>query len=139
MFISVLELFKVGIGPSSSHTMGPMVAAHTFVSRVRLQPTQMGTHLRCTLKDSLAHTGIGHSTNSAIILGLHGYLPEDLSRSDVDSLTNQLQHQTTISLESDSALNLTLKNPLFLIHNTHYLSIQMVWCLSGWMHQTKYS
>jgi len=104
MFISVLELFKVGIGPSSSHTMGPMVAAHTFVSRVRLQPTQMGTHLRCTLKDSLAHTGIGHSTNSAIILGLHGYLPEDLSLSDVDSLTNQLQHQTTISLESDFSI-----------------------------------
>jgi len=101
MFIGVLELFKVGIGPSSSHTMGPMVAAHTFANLIRKQPAQKSTHVRCTLKDSLAYTGIGHSTDLAIILGLHGYLPEDLAQSDVDSLVDQLRRKKAISLEQD--------------------------------------
>ncbi len=99
MFISVLQLFKVGIGPSSSHTMGPMLAAHTFINNIRKQPMQVKTHVRCTLKDSLAYTGIGHSTDLAIILGLHGYLPEDLTQSDVDNLTDRLRRKKAISLE----------------------------------------
>jgi len=104
MFIGVLELFKVGIGPSSSHTMGPMVAAHTFANLMREQPAQKNTHVRCTLKDSLAYTGIGHSTDLAIILGLHGYLPEDLAQSDVDSLVDQLRRKKAISLEQDCSV-----------------------------------
>ena len=60
MFISVLDLFKVGIGPSSSHTMGPMVAANAFLNDVRhfvdANPSENGYHVRCTLKDSLAYT-----------------------------------------------------------------------------------
>ena len=101
MFIGVLELFKVGIGPSSSHTMGPMIAAHTFANLIRKQPMQVKTHVRCTLKDSLAYTGIGHSTDLAIILGLYGYLPEDLAQSDVDSLSDQLRRKKAISLEQN--------------------------------------
>ena len=104
MFIGVLELFKVGIGPSSSHTMGPMVAAHTFANLMREQSAQKNTHVRCTLKDSLAYTGIGHSTDLAIILGLHGYLPEDLAQSDVDSLVDQLRRKKAISLEQDCSV-----------------------------------
>ena len=101
MFISVLELFKVGIGPSSSHTMGPMVAAHTFINHVRAQPAQTNTHIRCTLKDSLAHTGVGHSTDLAIILGLHNYLPESLSQVDVEALSHQLRRKKTLELTED--------------------------------------
>ena len=104
MFIGVLELFKVGIGPSSSHTMGPMVAAHTFANLMREQPAQKNTHVRCTLKDSLAYTGAGHSTDLAIILGLHGYLPEELAQSDVDSLVAQLRHKKAISLGQDCSV-----------------------------------
>ncbi len=81
--------------------MGPMVAAHTFVNLIRKQPMQIKTHVRCTLKDSLAYTGIGHSTDLAIILGLHGYLPEDLAQSDVDSLSDQLRRKKAISLEQN--------------------------------------
>ena len=56
MFISVLDLFKVGVGPSSSHTMGPMVAANDFMTHVRnfldSNPTVDTHHIRCTLKNS---------------------------------------------------------------------------------------
>ena len=76
MFISVLDLFKVGVGPSSSHTMGPMVAANDFMMHVKkfLDSNPAGDmhHIRCTLKNSLAYTGVGHATDKAVTLGLNG-------------------------------------------------------------------
>ncbi|MGI1662737.1 L-serine ammonia-lyase [Palleronia sp. KMU-117] len=75
MFLSVFEMFKVGIGPSSSHTMGPMVAAARFLERLRTSPfTAHG--LRASLHGSLAFTGVGHATDRAVILGLAGLLPD---------------------------------------------------------------
>jgi L-serine dehydratase len=112
MFISVLELFKVGIGPSSSHTMGPMVAAHTFINLVREQAIQENTSIRCTLKDSLAHTGVGHSTDLAIILGLHNYLPESLSQIDIEALSRQLRRKKTISLTENFSVGFDAKKSL---------------------------
>jgi L-serine dehydratase len=75
MFLSVFEMFKVGIGPSSSHTMGPMVAAARFLDLMRASPFQF-TGLRASLHGSLAFTGIGHATDRATILGLAGFTPE---------------------------------------------------------------
>jgi len=93
MFISALELFKIGIGPSSSHTIGPMIAAKDFVGRVKnyasAHPHSQAT-LRCILKGSLAFTGKGHSTDRAVALGLHGYSPESLADKDIDTLVNQI-------------------------------------------------
>jgi len=90
MFISVLELFKIGIGPSSSHTLGPMVAANDFVNRLKDQlffESNIGdAFIRCTLKGSLAFTGKGHSTDRAVALGLHGHLPASLVDKDVTQL-----------------------------------------------------
>jgi L-serine dehydratase len=75
MFLSVFDLFKIGIGPSSSHTMGPMVAAARFLDALRASPfTAQG--LRCSLHGSLAFTGKGHATDRAVILGLAGFTPE---------------------------------------------------------------
>ena len=76
MFLSVFDMFKVGIGPSSSHTMGPMVAAARFLDRLRgSRFTAKG--LRASLHGSLAFTGVGHATDRAVILGLAGFRPED--------------------------------------------------------------
>ena len=76
MFLSVFELFKIGIGPSSSHTMGPMVAAGRFLDLLR--GSAFTAHgLKAHLYGSLAHTGVGHATDRAVILGLAGFLPED--------------------------------------------------------------
>jgi L-serine dehydratase len=75
MFLSVFDMFKVGIGPSSSHTMGPMVAAARFLDRMRASPFQFHG-LRASLHGSLAFTGVGHATDRATILGLAGLVPE---------------------------------------------------------------
>jgi len=76
MFLSVFDMFKVGIGPSSSHTMGPMVAAGRFLDQMRASPFQFAG-LRASLHGSLAFTGVGHATDRATILGLAGFTPED--------------------------------------------------------------
>lgn len=74
MFLSVFDMFKVGIGPSSSHTMGPMVAAARFLDAMRDSPFVFHG-VRGSLHGSLAFTGIGHATDRATILGLAGFRP----------------------------------------------------------------
>jgi L-serine dehydratase len=75
MFLSVFDMFKVGIGPSSSHTMGPMVAAARFLDLLRASPFHP-RGLRASLHGSLAFTGVGHATDRATILGLAGFAPD---------------------------------------------------------------
>jgi L-serine dehydratase len=81
MFLSVFDLFKIGIGPSSSHTMGPMTAAARFLDEVLGGdwPRPAGARverLACSLHGSLAFTGVGHGTDRAVILGLTGKTPQ---------------------------------------------------------------
>ena len=80
MFLSVFDLFKIGIGPSSSHTMGPMTAARAVSRRNRRDdwPRPAGAkvdRIGASLHGSLAYTGIGHGTDRAVILGLAGETP----------------------------------------------------------------
>lgn len=80
MFISIFDIFKVGIGPSSSHTMGPMVAANRFVAALTTGPdsdrySNSVARLQTSLYGSLAFTGKGHATDKAILLGLAGFEP----------------------------------------------------------------
>jgi len=100
MFISVLDLFKIGIGPSSSHTMGPMVAAKDFLNKVKDYSAGDSNDLsvRCTLKGSLAYTGKGHGTDRAVTLGLHDYSPADLTARDVDALVEEFGRSETIDI-----------------------------------------
>ena len=77
MTISVFDLFTVGIGPSSSHTVGPMRAAYLFASGLRtdgLLPRVAGIH--CELFGSLGATGHGHGSVKAVVLGLKGEQPD---------------------------------------------------------------
>ena len=73
MFLSVFDMFKVGIGPSSSHTMGPMVAAARFLDKMRAAPFECHWSQRLSLHGSLAFTGVGHASDRATILGLAGF------------------------------------------------------------------
>lgn len=77
MFLSVFDLFKVGVGPSSSHTMGPMIAAARFLGGLRAAPFH-AHGLRASLHGSLAFTGKGHATDRAVILGLAGFTPDTM-------------------------------------------------------------
>jgi L-serine dehydratase len=76
MFLSVFDVFKVGIGPSSSHTIGPMVAAARFLDHLRGLPFGV-VGVRVSLHGSLAFTGVGHATDRAVILGLAGMRADD--------------------------------------------------------------
>ncbi|VUD51800.1 L-serine dehydratase TdcG [Thalassocella blandensis] len=106
MFISVLEIFKIGIGPSSSHTMGPMLAANQFLVKAKSFLEQNRTpineqqlHITCTLKGSLSFTGKGHATDRAVVLGLNGYTAKGLANLDIDSLMQSLWCKANVSLE----------------------------------------
>ena len=74
MFLSVFDMFKIGVGPSSSHTMGPMVAAARFLDLLRASPFH-AHGVKASLHGSLAFTGVGHATDRATILGLAGFEP----------------------------------------------------------------
>ena len=80
MFLSIFDIFKIGIGPSSSHTMGPMTAAAAFLAALsRRDDRQRVRRLRASLHGSLAFTGKGHATDRAVILGLAGFVPATLN------------------------------------------------------------
>ena len=80
MPVSALDLFTIGIGPSSSHTVGPMRAAHQFVTRLQAQGlAPRVARLHCDLYGSLAATGKGHGTDAALLLGFLGEDPESIA------------------------------------------------------------
>lgn len=90
MPLSIFDLFKVGIGPSSSHTVGPMHAAHTFIQALEKQTlVEKTTRVAITLYGSLSATGVGHCTDSATLLGLMGFDPETV---DTRQATQQLDN-----------------------------------------------
>ncbi len=102
MRLSVFDLFKIGIGPSSSHTMGPMIAAGTFLSELREKteghPGQVRpAHLRCSLHGSLAFTGKGHATDRAVILGLAGLSPERADPDDCDRIEREIRRNGVVT------------------------------------------
>jgi L-serine dehydratase len=79
MFLSTFEIFKIGIGPSSSHTMGPMVAASKFLRNLNENELcRDAVRVSVRLHGSLAFTGKGHGTDRAVLLGLLGYEPASL-------------------------------------------------------------
>jgi L-serine dehydratase len=88
--IGVRDLFRVGIGPSSSHTIGPMKAAAAFAKALEGQDF---VRARCDLLGSLAWTGAGHATDKAVILGLAGFLPDTIDPSLIDAIVEQV-HDT---------------------------------------------
>ena len=80
MFLSVFDIFKVSVGPSSSHTMGPMLAAKRFRDAVAAMTAAGGARIECRLYGSLAYTGEGHGTHRAVLCGLLGMTPESYDR-----------------------------------------------------------
>jgi len=97
MFLSVFDMFKVGIGPSSSHTMGPMVAAARFLDMMRTSPFEFAG-LRGSLHGSLAFTGVGHATDRATILGLCGFSPDTYDHEKAEATLAALNatHEITV-------------------------------------------
>jgi len=106
MAVSLFDLFKIGIGPSSSHTVGPMRAAARFASRWLDEPGDLErtARVRAEVFGSLALTGRGHGTDKAVLMGLEGHLPNKI---DPDLIPPALER-----IRGEKVLNLLGKHPI---------------------------
>ena len=97
--LSVLDIFRIGIGPSSSHTVGPMRISSMFVQALR-RGAKLGsvTRIHIELQGSLALTGIGHGTPRASILGLMGHKPENYDPAKGDAQLARIDSESLLSL-----------------------------------------
>ena len=87
-YCGVFDLFKIGIGPSSSHSVGPMVAAARFLEEMEKEGLESPVaRVRVDLYGSLALTGLGHGTDTAVLMGLSGEKPAEI---DPDSVADKL-------------------------------------------------
>lgn len=97
--ISVFDMFSIGIGPSSSHTVGPMRAAKEFVQQLQDDNTLSSFDaVQIELFGSLGQTGKGHGTGKAVILGLLGETPEAIDVNQIDTMLAQINKTQTINL-----------------------------------------
>ena len=104
MFLSVFDIFKIGIGPSSSHTMGPMVAAARFLGdlrtgRNRIPGAGAPARVSCRLHGSLAFTGKGHASDRAVILGLAGFAPATIDMEAAEAELARIATEKTVTPE----------------------------------------
>jgi L-serine dehydratase len=108
MMISVFDLFSIGIGPSSSHTVGPMRAAVQFADEcTRRDLLDTTTDVRVDLFGSLAATGAGHRTMAAILLGLEGFRPETIDTDEMESRLAAIRDQGWILFGGSQRIPLT--------------------------------
>ena len=103
--LSVLDIFRIGIGPSSSHTVGPMRIARTFVRALdKAGKLERTARVHTQLQGSLALTGVGHGTVDATILGLMGYAPDRTCPDDAAAALARLREERRISLSAKRAI-----------------------------------
>lgn len=98
MYVCFRDLFKIGIGPSSSHTVGPMRAAARFVSELTPHQLDRVSAVRIELYSSLALTGLGHRTDAAILLGLEGATPDQIDPRAISSRLEAIRAQSALLL-----------------------------------------
>ena len=151
MFLSIFDIFKVGIGPSSSHTMGPMTAAGRFLEDLRggrdKEPGagELGG-VSASLHGSLAFTGKGHATDRAVMLGLMGYLPATMDPDAVDDLIATLTEEKVVrpeglpELSFDPSKDVVFDYDLTLPGHANGMILK-AWDVSGnlYMQETYYS
>lgn len=103
MAISVFDLYSIGIGPSSSHTIGPMRAARKFALEV-LKLEKTPTHVKVDLYGSLALTGLGHGTDMAVLLGLQGEIPAEVDPNAVETIVSTIRSTHEIKICGELSL-----------------------------------
>jgi L-serine dehydratase len=113
MAISVFDLFSIGIGPSSSHTVGPMRAAQQFASKLQEDGLlQQVARVRTDLYGSLGATGKGHGSDKAVLLGLEGELPESVDTDSIDARLESIREMRQVNLFGVSAVRFDEKKDL---------------------------
>ena len=113
MNISVFDLFKIGIGPSSSHTVGPMYAAKQFLFNCMEKfPLEKIASLKIELFGSLALTGKGHGTDTAVLMGFEGNEPASVDTEQIPSRLDRIHKTKTLSLMNEHSIQFEEKNSL---------------------------
>lgn len=113
MATSIFELFKIGIGPSSSHTVGPMVAARKFVVALsELSLIKMVVRVEVALYGSLGATGKGHGSDKAVLLGLMGERPDQVIVESIPSLMESIQVTKILSLNGVKSIDFNQQSDL---------------------------
>jgi len=114
--ISVFDMFSIGIGPSSSHTVGPMRAAKLFVDCLN-ETKQLNNvaRVKCEFFGSLGQTGIGHGTGKAVILGLTGQTPEAIPVNTIEPTLKAVVESQTITLDGCHSVSFP-KNDAIIYH-----------------------
>lgn len=114
--LSVFDMFRIGIGPSSSHTVGPMRAGLAFTTELTtLKPP---SHITIDLFGSLGATGRGHSTDRAVLLGLAGYDPETVDIETVESILPALASSSMLTLPSGTQVPLNIAEDVRFVPRT---------------------
>ena len=97
--ISIFDIYKIGVGPSSSHTFGPMVASNMFIKTLQDNgELDNVAYINVDLYGSLALTGKGHATFLAIELGLEGYTPKEITPDEIDNEIQRINNDKNIHL-----------------------------------------
>ena len=111
MHFGVFDLFKIGIGPSSSHTVGPMKAGKVFMDRAIADGLDIA-RIETELYGSLALTGLGHGTDTAVLLGLEGNHPAKLNPDTVPDRLARIRQENTIKLANGREIPFVEKQDL---------------------------
>lgn len=110
---SIFDLFKIGVGPSSSHTVGPMVAANRFIAALKQQDMLIHTtRVRIDLYGSLALTGRGHATDIACILGLMGETPNHIDPDNITPYIERVKETNELILAGERGIDFNISNDL---------------------------
>jgi L-serine dehydratase len=105
MSVSVFDIFKIGIGPSSSHTVGPMRAGARFARRLgEREQLKLTVRIRAELFGSLAHTGRGHGTDKAVMLGLEGNEPDRIDPDHIDTALARIRRDKQLNLGGNNSI-----------------------------------
>ncbi len=118
MALSVFDLFKIGIGPSSSHTVGPMKAAAMFARRLaKAGQISQVARIEARLYGSLGATGKGHGTDTAIMLGLGGLLPDSIDPDTIESRIRQIREDASLLLNGEQRMVFKERSDILFLRN----------------------
>ena len=116
--MTIFKLFKIGIGPSSSHTVGPMLIAKQFAETIKEQNYLKNmTKIKVELLGSLGATGIGHHSDIAVVLGLLGYEPKTIDTNEVDLIINEIKNTAILNILNEKSIKFSFANDLVLYKN----------------------
>ena len=113
MSLSTFDIFSVGIGPSSSHTVGPMLASFQFLQNLKKKSILSEVeYIKCDFYGSLGLTGKGHGSDKAFILGIQNFLPESIDSNLIPDILKRVESENNLSLSREKSISFNIKKDI---------------------------